>query len=228
MSDRINAIFSKIYKRYDLMNHLFSFGIDILWRDEAARRIVALKPGKVLDLTTGTGDLAIAIWKHAKKENLKTAITATDFNADMLRLAKEKSSRLGIGDIDFGIGDAMKTGYVSGSFDVVSSGFALRNIDDLSVLCAECVRILKPNGQIVFLDMSMPDNPLERAMFSVYSRFMRIIGSLVDKEAYNWLTDSIARFDKKSFMETARGAGFREVESKSLFSGIAYIVTAKK
>jgi demethylmenaquinone methyltransferase/2-methoxy-6-polyprenyl-1,4-benzoquinol methylase len=229
MSERINSLFSDISSNYDTMNHVLSFGIDTLWRRKAAK--AALLPGRsyrVLDIATGTGDLAIAVRKAAVSHSKSADITAMDFNLDMLKIAKSKASNYNIKDIKFETGDALKMKYMDESFDVLTSAFALRNFDDLDSFLKEAYRILRPNGKVVFLDMAIPDSFFEREFFRLYSRFMLIAGSLVDVGAYAWLVKSIKNFDKKRLAQLAAKNKFKNVKITNLTSGIAYLLTAEK
>ena len=229
MSDRINAIFSSVYRRYDLMNHLFSLGVDRSWRRAAA--VEAVRPGatmSVLDVATGTGDLAIAISRLAAKRRASVSITAMDFNKDMLGAAMAKASRLGISSIKFEEGDALSMKYESNSFDVLVSAFALRNFDDLAKFSSEALRVLKPGGRAVLVDMSLPDSRLGRYFFAGYSKLMKAAGSYVSKDAYSWLVYSISKFDKGKFMRILGDAGFEQLSIKSLRSGMAFMACGAK
>lgn len=227
MSERINNLFSKISPRYDIFNHLFSMGIDMEWRRDAAKEAMLQQDRYVLlDAATGTGDLAIAVNKAAKARGKSIEIIGIDINHDMLRLAKKKACR--IGDIRFEEGDALRLQYPDRSFEAVTTGFSLRNFDDLEVFVREVRRILKKGGRFIFLDMAKPDRGYQAAFFNFYSRFIRSIGALVDRGAYSWLVFSINNFDKKKVVELANKYGFNNVKIRSLRTGIAFIVTGEK
>ena len=219
--------FVKIHEHYDFFNHLFSFGLDIGWRNEAAKdAIIEKQEYKVLDLSAGTGDLTIAIKKHAQKNNKDVKIIGTDFNDMMLEHAKEKVKNMGMKNVSFSVGDSLKTGYPAASFDVVTSGFALRSYDDLTLFAKELRRILKSGGKFVLLDMAKPDHGA--LLVGAYFRVMPVIGSVVDKKVYWWLTDSIWKFDKRGMARILQKQGFKDVKLRNLRSGIAYIITGTK
>ena len=229
MSDRINAIFSSVYRRYDLMNHLFSLGIDRSWRSAAAAEAVHSGTKiSVLDVATGTGDLAIAIGRLAARRKAEVSITAMDFNKDMLGVARAKAARLGMDAIKFEEGDALSMKYESGSFDVLVSAVGLRNFDDLAKFSSEALRVLKPGGRAVLVDMALPDSRAGRYFFAAYSKIMKAVGSSVSKDAYSWLVYSISKFDKRRLMHILEDAGFKDLSIKSLRSGMAFMACGAK
>jgi demethylmenaquinone methyltransferase/2-methoxy-6-polyprenyl-1,4-benzoquinol methylase len=232
MSERINKIFTDVSKHYDFMNHLLSFGVDKNWRKEAVDLSVKLldkiQSPKILDVATGTGDLAIELSKKLSNKKSFHKIIAIDFNKEMLLLGKKKSERLKIKNISFEVKDALKTKLPDESFDLSISGFALRNLDDLEVFAKEQKRILKKNGYFLYLDMAMPDGFSKRLFFQAYSIFMKIIGFFVDYKAYSWLSNSISKFDKKKLLRILKDTGFKDIHYLELKTGIAYIVYGKK
>lgn len=229
MSERINRIFSKVSNDYDRMNHILSFGADISWRNSAVNEILdSGRRGKVLDIGTGTADLAIAISKSAKNRDIPLEIEGIDFNEAMLKIGKRKLRDLKIYNVKIKLGNALSLKYPDNYFDIVTSGFTLRNLDDLEVFTGETYRVLKRGGKIVLLEMAKPDSALEMAFFEFYSRYMRALGSFVDSETYNWLVYSIKRFDKNRLVSLLRSAGFKGVKIRNLVSGIAFLVTGTK
>jgi demethylmenaquinone methyltransferase/2-methoxy-6-polyprenyl-1,4-benzoquinol methylase len=225
MSKRINDIFSDIYEGYDLLNHLFSFGLDIGWRREVARMAVLQRGGyRILDMGTGTGDLAISVWDALKSNGERGSITGIDLNAHMLSKAVEKAREEGIGGIRFEQRDALKTGYRSGSFDVIVSGFMLRNVDSIGSLSKEMARLLRPGGRILLLDMAYPKDPLACAYFDIHLGVMAAIGSAIGKNSYGWLFSSIKTFDKRKLVKIL-SKDFDELTTQEFFPGIAYVVS---
>ena len=236
MKEKINGMFSKIYKRYDLMNHLLSFNFDKSWRKEAAKdAMIPKRRYVILDVASGTGDLAIATSKMAIDNGKKTHIFAHDFNKDMLALAKEKFRAQGIKNIKVELGNAFHIKHGKNSIDVITSGFALRSFinapggkKNMQQFLSEAYRTLKPKGKVVLLDMAMPDSKLDRIFFKAYSVLMLAIGSFVDKDTYAWLVRTIKAFDKNELLEMMKSTGFRDVRIRSLKSGIAFIATGQK
>lgn len=229
MSKKIHETFSRIHEHYDFFNHLFSAGLDIGWRKEAARHAM-LQRGeyKVLDLATGTGDLAIAVSSTGSAAGKNLEIIATDFNNDMLEHARQKAERKGLKNIRFEIKDALSTGYPASSFDVVTTAFSLRNFDDLDRFAAEMHRVLKKGGRFVLIDMAKPDNAFQRAFMGAYFSVINFVGGTVSKGSYRWLTYSIWRFDKENMAKTLRSHRFEEVKLKDLRAGVAFMITGRK
>ncbi len=227
MSEEARERFDRIHKHYDLFNHLFSFGLDIGWRNEAAKEAIIDKDRySVLDIAAGTGDLSIAVLRKAAEKGKDVNLLGIDFNEAMLGHAEEKASRLNLDNATFRYGDALKTGCQPKSFDVVTSGFALRSFDDLPAFARELSRVMRPGGKFVLLDMARPDR--NQAAVKAYFRVIPLIGGIVDKKVYGWLTSSIWKFDKRKMAQILSNEGFRDVKVRDLRSGIAYIITGWK
>lgn len=229
MSERIHNIFSNISGNYDTMNRILSLGIDVGWRKVTVQKIIELNKArnpKILDIATGTGDLAFMLEQTYGKDKA-TKVIGMDFNKDMLHFAKIRGSK-SRSRVIFQEDDAMKMRYKSGCFDIVTSGFALRNFDDLQVFAKELRRVMKPGGVFVLLDMAKPDDPYQSAFFSFYSVFMRFVGMFENNEAYKWLVGSIKRFDKKRLMKILKAEGFKDIRIEPLRTGVAYIVYGRK
>ena len=229
MSERVNDIFSRIAGRYDLLNSIFSFGIDSRWRKEAAAATsIGKKRYRLLDAAAGTGSLTLAILREAEKRNKVLSVTAMDFNREMLNVAKRRFKEMRISSVKFEQGNAMAMKYANGSFDVVSSAFSLRNFDDIGAFLKEAHRVLRKGGRLVLLEMAVPDKPGQRLFFNAYSNLMKLVGALVDTEAYGWLVESIKKFDKAALMEKLTENGYTKVKIRGLASGVAFLVTAEK
>ncbi len=228
MGKEIKQMFSQIHKSYDTMNHLLSLGIDIFWRKAAAQEsIVAKRNYKLLDIATGTGDLAIMIKRLGAQEGKQIDVHGVDFNTDMLHIAERKASDLKL-KIHFKVGDALKLTYKNNSFDMVASAFALRDFDSLQMFASESFRVLRKGGKLVLLEMAKPEKLFPRLFFRFYTKVMLAEGSLVNKEAYRFLVNSIIGFDKSRLIAILEKTGFKRVRAKSLVSGAAFIFTAYK
>lgn len=228
MSEEINKMFSSIHKKYDFMNHALSLGMDNVWRAKAAREsIVGKKQYSVLDVAAGTGDLAIAIKRECDRNGKEVKVIGVDFNKDMLGVAREKVRAKNL-PISFEIGDALKLEFPDGSFDVITSGFALRDFDDLDGFVRESFRVLNKGGKIVLMDMAKPDNGLSRYFFSFYSRIMLLEGMLADRNAYSFLVNTIKEFDKGRVAKVLEKNGFCNVKIMELPTRVAFIITAVK
>jgi demethylmenaquinone methyltransferase/2-methoxy-6-polyprenyl-1,4-benzoquinol methylase len=229
MSKRINNLFTGIANRYDIMNHLLSLGVDTLWRKQAAAEtMIDGKNLLMLDVGTGTGDLAIEISRTAIRHGKRVGIEAIDFNADMLIIARRKITGKGVSGINLKKMDALSLDYPAGKFDVVTSGFVMRNLDDLNRFAREAYRVTKHGGKAVILDMARPESAAGRAAFRVYFPIMRLVGDAVDRNAYEWLVYSIRHFDRNRTKRALQAAGFKKVRMINLLSGVAYIAEGEK
>ncbi len=222
-------MFDNIAPTYDRLNHIFSLSIDKLWRRRVVRIVRRLKPTRILDLATGTGDLAINMAKRIPEAH----IMGVDLSENMLAVAAEKVRRQGLDDhIVLYQGDAENLDLNDGVVDVVTVAFGVRNFGDIEQGLAEIWRSLRSGGHLVVLEFSMPRNPLVRKMYGLYSdHVMRPVGSMVsrDNQAYEYLPDSIAEFyAPEDFLEVMRRAGFEDCRRRSQSMGIAQIYIGRK
>ncbi len=229
MSDKINNIFSSIADVYDFWGHLFSFGVDGIWRKMAAEEAISDIDGyKILDVATGTGSIAIDIARKAERAKKRVEIVGVDFNPDMIKIAEDKIKKKKIKNICFKIEDAMDLGEPGCAYDVVTAGFLLRNVDDTEVFAEELRRILKKNGKFILLEMGRPQNKLLNIFFKSYFFIIRLVGSLIDEKAYDWLTYSILAFDRKKMMDILKEKGFKNLKIKNLPFNIGFLITGIK
>lgn len=217
-------MFDNIAPTYDRLNHLFSFSIDKLWRRRVVRIVRRMKPLRILDLATGTGDLAI---KMAKRIG-KARIMGVDLSEKMLAVAAEKVRRQGLDDhIALYQGDAERLDVADGMIDVATVAFGVRNFGDLEAGLRELARVVKPGGTAVVLEFSRPRNRLFRALYEFYSyRILPRIGGLVsrDRRAYAYLPASVGEFPPpEEFLRLMERAGFRSCRARSQSFGIAQI-----
>lgn len=226
---QMRSMFDRIASSYDLLNHLLSLQIDRLWRRRAVRRVAAAKPSVVLDLATGTGDLAIEL-----ADKLPTAtIRGVDLSPEMLAVARKKILAQGMQErITVEEGDAEALTQEDASVDLVTVGFGVRNFDRLDRCFEEMHRVLRVGGEVMILELSTPKNPFVRALYTFYSkRFMPWFGGLISgqRQAYHYLPASVRAFDRpERVLERMQAAGFTECRAESLTFGIAYIYTAKR
>ncbi len=229
MSDKINNIFSSIADVYDFWGHLFSFGVDGIWRKMAAEEAISDIGGyKILDVATGTGSIAIDIARKAERAKKRVEIVGVDFNPDMIKIAEDKIKKKKIKNICFKIEDAMDLGEPGCAYDVVTAGFLLRNVDDTEVFAEELRRILKKKGKFILLEMGRPQNKLLSIFFKSYFFIIRLVGSLIDEKAYDWLTYSILGFDRKKMMDILKEKGFKDLKIKNLPFNIGFLITGIK
>jgi demethylmenaquinone methyltransferase/2-methoxy-6-polyprenyl-1,4-benzoquinol methylase len=215
-------MFGSIATRYDLANHVLSCGLDFYWRARAAEIVDGWHPHTILDLATGTGDLALAMQKKLPHAEL----TAVDFLPEMLELARRKGVRRLV------LGDAMKLPFDDASFDCVTIAFGLRNLENCSAALAEMRRVLNANGHLLVLEFSLPTTPILRAAYRFYlHRCLPLLGSFLTqkKSAYDYLGDSIEQFPSGNAMcQLMRGSGYVSPSFERLTGGIVTIYTAAK
>ena len=220
----IRAMFDRIAPSYDTLNHLMSLGIDYLWRRRAVRELRKFAPKRVLDLATGTCDLAIAIAKGI--EGVK--VTGTDISTEMVEVGRAKVAERGLSEqIELGIADAEQLPYGEGEFDAVTVGFGVRNFVHKEQGLSEMARVLRSGGVVEILELSRPTNKIFGPIFRFYfHKLMPIVGGWIsgDRAAYNYLPASVDKFPApERFVEMMREAGLEECRAISLTFGVAYI-----
>lgn len=225
----IQNMFDGIAADYDKLNHILSLNIDKIWRRKAVRCLVGDKPdAKVLDVACGTGDFTIAI---AKKLNKDGEVTGIDISEEMMRVGREKIARLGI-NAELISGDCEDLPFADNTFDRISVGFGVRNFEHIDLGLAQMLRVLKPGGRLVILELSIPTNPFFKWCYKLY--FLKIlpaIGGLVSgsRGAYTYLPESVLHFPAPDkFAAMMRNAGFGNVKHKSLTLGICRMYIGKK
>lgn len=220
-AQKIQGFFSSIAHRYDRANHLLSGGCDFLWRTAAAQLVAARSPARILDLATGSGDLALLL----KRKCPDSLVVGADFCFPMLQIAKRKGAGALVG------ADALHLPFAPASFDAATAAFGLRNMASWPGVLAEVLRVLKPGGTFLILDFALP-NGLFGHVYRVYlhrilPRFARLVTG--ESAAYEYLGDSIERFPQGVEMERVlSGAGFTAISGKRLTGGIVAIYTGNK
>jgi demethylmenaquinone methyltransferase / 2-methoxy-6-polyprenyl-1,4-benzoquinol methylase len=214
-------MFGAIARQYDLANHTLSWGTDFYWRKCAANIVASWQPGKIVDLATGTGDLALALQKKLPDAE----VTGVDFQPEMLELAKRKGVRQTI------LADVMKLPFADASFDCVTIAFGLRNMENWRGALAEMSRVLRRDGHLLVLEFSLPTRPIVRAIYRLYlHRCLPLLGSFLTrkKSAYDYLGDSIEEFPGgHAMIDLIEASGFRHATLQPLSYGIATIYTAQ-
>ena len=214
-------MFGTIARRYDLANHTLGCGTDFYWRKRAANIVASWRPGKIVDLATGTGDLALALQKKLPDAE----VTGVDFVPEMLDLAQRKGVRQTI------LADAMQLPFSDGSFDCVTIAFGLRNMENWGGALAEMSRVLGRDGHLLVLEFSLPTRSIVRAIYRLYlHRCLPLLGSLLTrkKSAYDYLGDSIEEFPSgHAMIDLIEASGFRHATLQPLSYGIATIYTAQ-
>lgn len=222
-------MFDKIAFRYDFLNRFLSAGIDVGWRKKAISELKSIKPKYVLDVATGTGDVAILTHKMLKPSK----ITGIDISEGMLEIGRKKVDKAGISDqVELLRGDSETISFRDASFDAVTVAFGVRNFENLEKGMKEMLRVLRPGGKLVVLEFSKPK---QVAFKGIYNLYMKIVapgfGKLIAKnaEAYQYLNDSVQRFPEgRAFVEIMNEAGFKQTYSKALTMGICTIYCGSK
>lgn len=233
---RIRRMFGEISPRYDFMNHALSGGVDVYWRWRTVRAAGVTGTAPVLDVCTGTGDLALAFFRKTS-----APVVGTDFTHEMLEIARTKSAGLG-GDsgtggepksLEFLEADTMQLPFTNDQFQVVTVAFGLRNCADTVVALKEMLRVCRPGGRVLVLEFSMPSNRVVRGVYSWYfRRVLPRIGQLLARNrqaAYNYLPESVSQFPHgEELAEVMRQCGMHDVKWKPLTFGVAALYTGEK
>lgn len=217
----VREMFDRVARRYDLANHLLSFGCDFSWRRRAAEIVAGWNPACVLDLATGSGDLALVIQRRLST----VQVIGLDFSNAMLALARRKGVR------QLMAGDAVQLPLANQSFDVVTIAFGLRNMRDWGETVREMRRVLTSTGHLLVLDFSLPTHPIWRSLHRFYlHRIMPFASALITRErkAYQYLGASIENFPSGPAMcDLIETNGFENAAIESLTGGIVTIYTAQ-
>ena len=214
-------MFGRIAQRYDLANHVLSGGADFLWRRRATRMVESWQPRRILDLATGSGDLALAFQRRLPD----ATIVAADFSPEMLEVARRKGVRETV------LADALQLPFETSSFDCVTVAFGLRNMADWGAALGEMARVLRPGGHLLVLEFSLPAGALRPAYRFYLHRCLPVLASLVtgQRDAYDYLGRSIEKFPSGGeMMELIERNGFAKASAEPLTGGIATIYTARK
>ena len=226
---KVRGMFAEIAPRYDLVNRMLSGGIDVWWRHVTVRRAPPPPAGAMLDVCTGTGDLALA---YARAARPGVRIVASDFCRPMLDRGVEKARAAGK-SVEWIEADAQDLPFPAATFDLVTVAFGLRNIADTARGLAEMGRVLKPGGRLAILEFSLPRNALVRGGYLWYfRRVLPLLGNAVARnrsDAYTYLNKSVEEFPSGERLATlVRAAGFDTVEMIPLTFGIATLTLATR
>lgn len=227
----IRTLFDNIASDYDRLNHLLSLGIDRSWRRRALKWIVEPgKPQQILDIACGTGDFSIAI---ARKASPETLVTGVDLSEGMLSVMAGKVAAQGLeGRIVFEQGNCESLRFADDTFDRVTIAFGIRNFENRETALKEILRVLKPGGSLVILELSVPSpGPLRWCYNLYFTHILPLVGGLIsgDRAAYRYLPASVLAFPGKGeWMRTMEGSGFSDVSHKAFTFGICRMYIGKK
>lgn len=226
--EQVEEMFDNIAHRYDFLNHLLTFGIDIIWRKKAVKYIGTIQPKKILDVASGTGDFAFeALSLNPEK------VIGFDLSEGMMKYGREKAVKMNVSEIvEFVKGDSEKMPFVDNSFDAITVGFGVRNFENLEVGLKEMHRVLRTGGKVAILEASMPKNAINRALFSLYfGKIVPLIGKLFSKDAraYSYLPESVKVFPEGlEFVRILENIGFANVKWQPLTFGACAFYTMDK
>ena len=225
----IATMFDRISPKYDALNHLLSLNIDKVWRRKAAKAVTKKQPKTILDLATGTADLAIAVAKRYPQMH----IIGMDISEKMLEIGEEKVTKQKLdGQIELRLGNAAALPFEDDTFDAVSVAFGVRNFEDLDKGLSEIHRVLRPGGQAVILEFSMPEKfPVKQLYRFYFKRILPYVGKRISKDesAYDYLPASVEHFPKpETFLQLLGEKGLKNSTKRPLSFGIATLYQAKK
>ena len=227
---KISAMFDAIAPRYDFLNHVLSAGIDRRWRARAIRSLRLTGSEVVLDVCTGTADLAIA----ARTATPRAArVVGVDFAGAMLEIGRDKAARAGLAhEVMFVRGDATRIPVTDSSMDAVTVAFGIRNVEDVPAACREMRRVLRRGGRLAILEFAIPTMPVIRTAYLTYFRhILPAIGRLVSRHsaAYGYLPDSVGAFATPTqLMSTLQASGFADMAAVRMTCGIVFLYTARR
>lgn len=227
--EQVAEMFNSIAFRYDFLNRFLTAGVDIQWRKKAIRQLQDIQPQLVLDVATGTADVAIMTHQLLKTNK----IIGIDISEGMLSLGREKLQKLGLTDhITLQTGDSEALPFPDDHFDAITVAFGVRNFAHLDKGMSEMIRVLKPGGKLVVLEFSRPKQPLFRKLCDFYTNVVTPgVGKLFakNKDAYQYLNDSVQAFPEgQNFLTIMHEAGFTQTYLKKLSFGICTIYCGSK
>jgi demethylmenaquinone methyltransferase/2-methoxy-6-polyprenyl-1,4-benzoquinol methylase len=224
-------MFDAIARRYDILNRLLSVGFDRRWRRRAVRALDLTGRERVLDVCTGTGDLAIeAVTANGGRAR---QVVGIDFSSEMLRFGRQKVEQASLGGrVLLARGDATRVPVPDASFDAAMVAFGIRNVLDPAAGCAEFHRVLVPGGRLAILEFGSPSLPGVQRLYLWYFRYLLpFVGRLISRhaEAYSYLPASVSEFPSgEAFLPVLARAGFTTVRVERLTFGIVYLYVARK
>lgn len=222
-------IFDSIAGRYDLINTVLSLGLHRIWRREMRRKLPAHTEQTVLDLATGTADVAIELVKDVRVDK----VVGVDMSEGMIAIGHAKLRKMGLNNrIQLQVGDAQALGYTANQFDAATMSFGIRNVPDVNACLSEIYRVLKPGGRGLILEFALPSSKVIRALHLFYLRkILPLVGRVLSGHgtAYTYLNQTIEEFPYgQNFVALMRKAGFQNATHRSLTFGIVNLYWGDK
>lgn len=226
-SAQVREMFDNIAPAYDFMNRAMTFGIDKLWRRRAVKILGQHGASRILDVATGTGDLALLMARCLQPQSIE----GVDLSEKMIEVGRHKVSEAGLGHmIRLSVADCLNLPYADGSFDAVTVAYGVRNFENLLRGYSEMHRVLRPGGMLTVIELSTPTSTLVKPLYDLYTRHViPAVGRLVSKDvrAYSYLPESIAAVPQgEAMLSLMRQAGFSETRFRPLTFGTCTIYTA--
>lgn len=226
---QIEDMFDNIAGSYDLLNHVFTLGIDRGWRKKMIKMLAPKNPQSILDMATGTGDVAIMTAKMLKPQE----IIGIDLSNKMLEIGREKIKKAGLDNIiSMAQGDSEAIRYPDERFDAVTVAFGVRNFENLKQGLTEMHRVTKTGGEVAILEFSIPGSFVFNSLYKIYSKYiMPFVGRLTsgDASAYTYLYESVQQFPHgETFINILKEVGFKNSTARPLFGGICTIYKSLK
>jgi len=227
--EQVESMFDNIAPYYDFLNRFLSLGIDKKWRTQAISLINSNSSGNILDVATGTGDIAIEIGKTFEQAK----VIGVDISAKMLEVGKKKIEKSSLGDrIHLELGDSQNLSFDDNTFDTITVAYGVRNFEELEKGLNEMKRVLKDNGQLIVLEFSRPTVfPLKQLFNFYFKNILPTIGKLTSKDpkAYKYLYESVQAFpDGQDFIDVLDRVGFKNSTCTRLTFGISSIYQSRK
>ena len=226
--EEVAEMFNNISGKYDFLNHFLSLGIDKIWRKKAVELLKEVKPNRILDLATGTGDFAIESLRLKPQE-----IVGMDISEGMLEVGRQKMKKRGFDNIiSMRLGDSEALPFEDNYFDALTVGFGVRNYENLDKGLSEMLRVVRPGGKLVILEFSKPKRFPVKQYYAFHSKYIiPFFGKRIskDEKAYAYLPESVAVFPEgKDFENILNRLGYKEVKAKLVAGGIATIYSGLK
>lgn len=226
---QVEAMFDNIAPAYDFMNRAMTFGIDRGWRKKVVKSVVAAQPKAILDVATGTGDLAIQLARAVTD----ATVTGIDLSEGMLSVGRKKVEEAKLDNrVVLTQGDCLALPFPDNSFDVVTVAFGVRNFEHLNKGYAEMARVLRPGGMLFVLELTTPTSPIVKPFYKLYTKgVIPMLGRMVshDSRAYSYLPESIAAMPQgKRMLAMMENAGFHECSLRQLTLGVSTIYVGRK